>query len=537
MSATRTSTSIAPTRKVKAYTNTGTNAVVVTLSLVSEDSTANPQVSVKIDNTQSYAFDYEVDDSSVSQLVNNGFWLGFTNSAFTPTFGDTSTKGSLGGRNIRGANGSDYETSGYNNSYPFDPYFIAHPEEAGMGSDWTYMASIKNSGGTVYHFSDISGYSNADWQTMLSGTPNTVSPAATANYNPSYYDNSNGGTMHCPYYGFTVSFQSNGYSTMTYPYNNANAHNQNRSSNGWIYASFSGANPNNYIPDISSSSGAPSGTSGWWWSGSHGIYLYNASRYSGGYYRLFDTTGVLGDTRYAGSSTVTTTNIEDLINSSYSPVRIRATQNENNANYLVYNPWEQKYYIRFVGSTAGNDVDGLVQYHKGTRVAGNVTGRVTTGDTDYPKSTSWGNAFTVVSTNSGSNGIPQGEFTTRPICVGYKIWVCKSTSGTVYFSNDIINWKELSAFDTFAPTGYTMLNEIGSLTLNNQVRYYGKSSSVTKRLEDGWSAVPSAGTLENKTTAGNFERTAIIVPAGDCLYVNNHHPTASVACNVLAVSL
>lgn len=535
MSATRTSTSIAPTRKVKAYTNTGTTPVVVTLTLVSQDSTVNPQISVKIDDDATFLFDYQLDDASINQLNNNGFWLGYTNSSITPTFGDVSSQPRLGGRNIKKANGSDYESTGYNNSYPFDPYFIMHPEEAGMGTGWKYMASIKNSSSTVYHFDDISSLSNASWESALN---NSIS-GHTSQTSMSYFENANGGIMHCPYYGFAIGMQSNAYATMMYPYTKSSHHSQNRSSNGWIYQVFSGSNPYSYMPDVSGTSGKPSGTAGWWWSGSHGIYLFNGSQYSGGYYYIFDTTGVLGDTRYAGNSTVNSTAVENMISSSYTPPRIQGVQNQNNINYMCHNPWTSKFYIRTCGASEGDNQDALVEYHKGTRVAGNVSGRSTTGDSNVIKSTNWGDAFTVVSENSGSNGIPTGMYTTRPMCVGYQIWVCKGTNGTLYFSNDIINWKTLSNFDTSAPTGsgYTVLNEIGSPSLGNQIKYYGKAGQVTRRNEDGWALVPAAGTLENKTSAGNYERTAIIVPAGDSLYVNNHHNTASVACNVLAVAL
>ncbi len=129
--ATRTSTSIGPTKKVLAYQNTGTSPVVVTLTLVSEVATANPQVSVKIDTSSTREFDYQIDDTSVAQMVTNGMWLGFDKSSITPTFGQASAA-NIGGMNIGKANGSHY-TSGYNGSYPFDPYFILHPEEAGMG--------------------------------------------------------------------------------------------------------------------------------------------------------------------------------------------------------------------------------------------------------------------------------------------------------------------------------------------------------------------------------------------------------------------
>jgi len=527
--ATRTSTSIGPNKKVKAYTNNGTEPVVVTLSLVSETATANPQVSVKIDNSSTRQFDYNIDDSSVSQLINNGFWIGFDGSSITPTFGPSTNVGKCG-MNVSKSSGNNY-TQGYNNSYPFDPYFILEPSEAGMGADWTYGGFFKNSGSSVYHYSDLSVFTNTDFEDANNGQmPSGQDHSSSI----SYYDNYLGGTMHCPYYNFVIGFQANSYSTMRYMYTKSSSHNSNRSTNGWIYSTFGGANPQSYRPDADGQNPGASGENGWWWSGSHGIYLFNKSVYSGGDYNLFDTTTVLGESRYAGTD-VSVSDIDNLMSSSYVPVHIdfRGGANANEVNYLAHNPWDNKTYIRAVSTSA--DHDGVVEYTKGSRAAGNASGRVTTGNGNSFKDSAWDDAFTTVSETSSENGI--SGHTTRPICVGYKLWVCRSGS-TRYFSNDLLNWKTIDQFDATAPASYTMINETGTLSNNGEaVRYYGKESTVTKRQVDGWSAVPVSGTLENRTSVGNYERTALVVPAGESLYVNNHDASSSVACNVIAIAL
>ena len=525
--ATRTSTSIGPNKKVLAYQNTGTTPVVVTLTLVSETATANPQVSVKIDTSSTREFDYQIDDSSVSQMVTNGMWLGFDGSSITPTFGPN-TASSVGGMNVGKANGSQYSNH-YNGSYPFDPYFILHPEEAGMGDGFKYSASLKNANNDIYHYSDVSTMTNAQWEsrndgTMLTGHDTTVGLS---------YWQAHGSTLHCPYYHFTVSFQTNSYSEMQYFYTTSSTRSSTRSSNGWIYSLInSGDNPNSYKPDESGY--GKSGYNGWWWSGSHGIYLLNGTRYSNQRMWLFDTTTFLGSPR---NSAIQNSDITDLMSSSYPPVKFSFPQNAMNCNYLAHNPWENKTYIRACDTSAGSAYDGLVEYVKGSRPAGNVSGRSTTGDSNTFKSSNWGDAITVVSENSGSNGLPQGVHTTRPMCVGYKLWVCYA-AGVYYYSSNLKDWQTLDQFDTNAPSGYTLLNKTGSSSASSVIEsYYGKVGTITKKSVDGWSSVPSSGTLENRTSIGNYERTALVVPVGESLYVNNHDGSASVACNVVAVAL
>ena len=527
--ATRTSTSIGPNKKVLAYQNNGTTPVVVTLTLVSETATTNPQISVKIDNDATRQFDYTVDDASVSTLINDGFWLGFDKSSITPTFGPNSNTGKCG-YNVSKSNGNPY-TQGYNNSFPFDPYFILQPSEAGMGASWTYGGSFKNSGSAIYHYPDLSTFTNTDFE---DANNNNMPAGQTNSASISYYDNYLGGAMHCPYYNFSIGFQSNGYSSMKYQYTKAADHSVNRSTNGWIYNAFGGANPQSYRPDGDGQNPSPSGYSGWFWSGSHGIYLLNTSVYNNQYH-LFDTTPELGTSDYAGNTAVSSSKITNLLSSSYPPVYIpfQSGANANGVNYLVHNPWENKTYIRAVSTNS--TYDGVIEYTKGSRAAGNASGRDTTGNGNTFKDSGWGDAFTVVSETSSENGI--SGHTTRPICVGYKLWVCVG-GGTRYFSNDLLNWKQIDQFASDAPTGYTMINETGTLSNNGEtVRYFGKTGAVTKKQIDGWSAVPASGTLENRTSVGNYERTALVVPAGESLYINNHDASSSVACNVVAVAL
>ena len=525
--ATRTSTSIGPTKKVLAYQNTGTSPVVVTLTLVSETATANPQVSVKIDTSSTREFDYQIDDSSVSQMITNGMWLGFDKSSITPTFGSPSSQ-NIGGINVGKANGS-YYTNGYNGGYQFDPYFILHPEEAGMGDSFKYSSSLKNSGNDIYHYSDTSAMTNSEWEGRNTGS---MGSGHDTTQGLSYWQ-AIGSVLHCPYYHFTVSFNTNSYSEMQYFYTTSSNRSSTRSSNGWIYSLISsGNNPDSFRPDASSY--GASGYNGWWWSGSHGIYLLNGTRHSNQRMWLWDTTTVLGSPR---NSAVTNQNIEDLISSSYPPVRFAFQQNSMNCNYLAHNPWENKTYIRGCDSSVGSAYDGLVEYVKGSRPAGNVSGRSTAGDGNTFKSSAWGDAIIVISENSGSNGLPQGTHTTRPMCVGYKLWVCYA-SGVYYYSSDLKDWKTLSEFDTNAPSTYTLLNKIGTTAATSLVQsYYGKAGTVTKKNVDGWSTVPSSGTLENRTSVGNYERTALVVPVGESLYVNNHDASSSVACNVVAIAL
>jgi len=122
---------------------------------------------------------------------------------------------------------------------------------------------------------------------------------------------------------------------------------------------------------------------------------------------------------------------------------------------------------------------------------------------------------------------------TEPARIGESLWVSYDGNANAYWSSDLITWQTASDFDGLLPTGYKVRN-----TGTDGVEYYGgkQGSATIQTAQSGYAAVDKAGWIENKTEVGRYERTGLIIPKGQSLYVENEG-TAPLSASILTMDI
>ena len=192
------------------------------------------------------------------------------------------------------------------------------------------------------------------------------------------------------------------------------------------------------------------------------------------------------------------------------------TSEQHAFRWLKYNPTTEKWYIYIGGDSAST---GLYSFDQSGEYTTSTTGNNTLiqNATMFTKETSF--------------NFPD-EKMTCPARISSTTWLSYTSAGVAYHSTDLISWTLVSA-ETFFPTDYTMKN-VGT----DGVSYYAKKGSdVIKVVDSGFSAVDKAGWMEHQTEVGRYERTGIIIPKGQSIYLENLDATASVSASLLTMDI
>ena len=122
---------------------------------------------------------------------------------------------------------------------------------------------------------------------------------------------------------------------------------------------------------------------------------------------------------------------------------------------------------------------------------------------------------------------------TIPVRIASNTWISYTAAGTAYFSNDLVSWADLATFDPGSSdvSGAICYNED-----KNQKRFYLDGSTTIKSVTTGFAGISLDGQIEHKTAVGNFERSGLIIPKGESLYIENTG-TCSISTSVLTVSI
>ena len=134
---------------------------------------------------------------------------------------------------------------------------------------------------------------------------------------------------------------------------------------------------------------------------------------------------------------------------------------------------------------------------------------------------------------SSFSGIPGGAKMTIPVRIAYGTWMSYDSNGNPYFTSDLITWKTLANYDAGSAdiSGAKLFNED-----SNQKRFYLDASNTLKSIDTGFAGISLDGQIENKTQVGNYERSGLIIPKGESLYMENTG-TCNVSTSVLAMSI
>jgi len=517
MAASISSTTVAAKQAHKVYTNSGTSDVIATLNIVSQTATKNPKVNVSYSSSSNLTLNYSSDAS----------WTLATN--FDTAVGpaslsqQTATKGSMPyGLNLsdgtygimRGAAGG--ENPGYNWGNQFlDPYYLISPTS--WDAKLVTPAFSKGRGPSdAYNtfWADFRVPMDATtWDELFGTTPNYTTGGSSTSFSYHSY-----GYIYDPYTMIQMNFSSNGSCQMKSAYqasgvmSSADWTSGSRTSDSFLYNRTGGDWNGSKVPEAQFP----------WARMLHcdnGMFIVDYTNYSS------DTTNyfVLLNNRSFVPTTFPTTPYssapQDWINSSDGlNVRLRT---KNTLRWLKYNPSTLKWYIRI-----GGDDDSTGLYSWSDFSAKYTTS--TSGNGSYIEEHAH---FTKETTASFPTAI--ADKMTEPARIGASLWISYDENANAYWTTDLITWKTPSDIDGLLPTGYLVKN-----TGTDGVEYYGKqASSAIKTVQSGYAAVDKAGWIESQTEVGRYERTGIIIPIGQSLYLENADETTSVSVSLLTMDI
>ena len=542
MAATITQTTVGKSAAAKIYTNPGTGtAKVATLNLVSQDPTKNPKVNVSYSSDSTYL----LNDSEVATWdVGEGADQLVSMSTTTATLGKKPY-----GMNITPNTWGKMEVgSGYHwNSAAFlDPYYLInpaiYPTEIG-NNDETHNEILTTPAFAKLNSNDWSWWRDfnipmelADDFSDLFGTNPTYNTDRDRGTTFSYWNRA--GCVD-PSIQVAININSQGYMEINQWYSSDGALSSTptstqgtRTSNSIIYEEHSSSydsyrTPQSYHPwanDIHMD---------------HGVAIFDTSYHSNERWRMVNLNGMVRQTytQYAGSP-------QNYISSGDG--RRVNMRGKGQLRWLKYNPTTKLYYV-CIGhqqdSPAGNNLcTGLYSFKRDFN--GSNYDNWNSGDggsnqfidsqvaDDHDSTTATDPFVNVSDTNIGT--VFDSWRMTTPARIGKSAWAAFDYLGDPYFSSDLVTWKSLADHDTLSVTGALMYNE----NLAGTAKYYLSSNGVAVRIPTtGFSQVDKAGAIELNTEIGRYERTGIIIPAGQSLYLENIDTDTAVSVSLLTMDI
>lgn len=491
---------------LKIYTNESANDVVATLNIVSQSATVNPKINVAISNNRTAQLNFT--ENKWTTVVNTGSPVSLdleAQGSGGAYWGMNTTSGTYGllsqvdGTNLN----VSYEAANMSSAMQFvDPYYFLSPssyDDTGYAAPFAAVDSY-NSGTFNYH-KDFRGQ-------LIAGSNGAFAQSASSgdySRSHSYYDR---GATFDPYTNTCVSINQNSYMTCSYAYPTGFSGN-NQTTNSLMYNKFSTGWTSNY--NATSSDLFP-------WTPTicvdNGLYVINGM--NGGdimFFKLYanatdnnyppfaDRAAQFSSSNFSGSS-----NYWNISPSSGYDFR-----------WMKWHPVAQKFYFYIGKNATYGGLYSFSNFQPTTSVAG------------HNANPSQVAAWTLETTN-----LPADKMT-RPARIGASLWVSYTDEAVAYFTQDFITWKTLSEIDTLSShvSNSTIFNDDASGN-----RYYGNSvTNDVQFFNTGFGGLDKGGYLEFNTQVGNFERSGIVVPKGESIYVENTDGTADVSVSLMTVDI
>jgi len=532
----------------KLYTNPGTGtAKVATLNLVSQDPTKNPKVNVSYSSDSTHALngaDAQTWDvgSGAEQLVS----LSTTTATKGKSpYGMNITEGNYGKMSHSGTANTGDAMAG--NCTLLDPYYLINPAiyPTEVGADDASLNTILTSPAFAKFYSnDWSWWRDFNipmeattFDTLFGNSPSYQTDRDQGS-SVSYY--SRGGTFD-PSIQLGVSVHSNGYMSIRQWYSSNGTlaatvatHTGDRSTDSTIY-DMVGSSWSSYRTPIAMNP----------WSQDmhmdHGVAIFDGSNHTSGgnAFRLCNFNGLVRTTYTSYSSSP-----HDWIASNRGrKVKLRGL---GQVRWLKYNPTTKLYYICIGQEQEGdseNESTGLYSFRRDFK--GNyydIWYNSDTGGNSYidlqatftsHDSTNEEDPFVKETGTNIGTVFSQWKMTT-PARIGKNAWAAFNSDGDPFFSNDLVTWKSLSDHAQIAPAGALMYNE----DLAGTTKYYLDADGQTITVPtSGFDQVDKAGAIELNTEIGRYERTGIIIPPGQSLYLENINTDTAVSVSLLTMDI
>lgn len=508
MAASITQTSVLPKSASKLYTNTGTSDVIATLNMVSQTASANPKVNVAYSSSSNLSLNTaSTADWSLPEAI-DGVACPISLNESISTQGKNAYGVNIVGDSYGRMRSADLSSSpdpnpGYFGASQFiDPYYLVSPTS--WNSNLTTPAFAKLYSNQINFWWDFkSPFSGSTSFQRLFGNSPDYSSGQALSYGASYYDY---GGVYDPYTATCISVASNSYMSIRQIYwsdfgGTATGSSGDRSSDSCVYNEVSSGWSSYRVPQVKQ----PWATD---FHADNGKFIVDCSDHPDKALIFLN----LGANFTLGTQTTSPSNYIQ----STSGVRIRLTTT-GTLRWLKYNPTTKKWYVCIGGDDAST---GLYSFSK--------TGEYTTSTAGNDGNIEAASMFL----KETSFNFPD-EKMTCPARIGATTWLSYTSAGVAYYSNDLITWTLATTFDSFTPTDYTMRNA-GSDGLN----YYAKKGSdVIKTVNSGFSGVDKAGWVEHNTEIGRYERTGIIIPKGQSVYLENVDSLVSVSASLLTMDI
>ena len=191
--------------------------------------------------------------------------------------------------------------------------------------------------------------------------------------------------------------------------------------------------------------------------------------------------------------------------------------------WIKYNPATSKYYFYIRHSSYSGAYDGI--YSATSESLGEPAG---------------GQQFWTTGTFTKEAEIPEGlTYMYQPSRVAKSLWISADLEGTEYYSTDLLTWK--NAEDYFNSI-FDYIDNSSSLYKGyysyNSIEYFKNTTTGTiNKFDSDFDSIPSAGSLENQTPVGTFERTGVLLNPGDYIYLENEDTTATISSTVMYVEV
>lgn len=511
----RVSTALGADRAAKLYTNTTGGAVVATVHMTSSDNTKNPICSFSIDSVSNRSLNTISVQHTLANNLSSGYGVegDLKSSPKGSNIIGSVTVDSSTRMKLNGVAGS-YSAGSYSAHHMYiDPYFFTNPDAYGKEKA-THGIRSNNK---FYLKENIA----ADKSHMRKYLDYTDIPNTGTNTNNQTFDYYAAGGIICSYTDVFINFETNAYMSGGHFYTTTGNQSTNSTSDS-AYYQFSGSsyNPNSYkrnTPfrvDMASDAGLfiycmhPNATA----TQSAKIGFMSANRFRNGSTDWDGTTFNNYTHASAGSSFV-----------GYSQAWQAAVDVSGDGGYLVswmkYNLVTKKFYLNMQGS--GNNKGVYSFDHNSIFPASNNSGGNLHSD------------HTTVFTLEGATH-PLTAETTEPMRLGAAFWQVYKLDGSALYSTDLINWKTaVEITEQSNATGVYRDTKTGANLFTDST----KNPNQLMGAKTGYSDVDQAGTIENSTGIGNYERNGIILNSGDSIYAENKDSSTSVNATVMFVEV
>jgi hypothetical protein len=504
------SAQVAPFNAALLYSNTSGTPAAVSIQATALDTTNNEKISYAIDSAT-----VSLNQLSVSTTISSGnvdyklWWLDPINNT-TPMQYTFVNQGQTSGGTSSWSNlywdGSSWtyiggRYGGYR-AIKFDPYYYTNYAEYNNKSIPSFLCPINTSNSntnTDVHYYNAKSFvgGGAAFAQAVANAYDTGTAKISSSPGSNGYTGPCGGDWD-PYFDYYVGGSFSAYSTSIGIVNSVTGYNSYQVVSGGssiLYQAFGSNPPENYSMQ--------------WWGNrflaQNGFCIVQPSGCSTSTWAICDVETWLSDS--SGNVVYAFQNTSTPANSG-----VYAYSNMSNGvgvavSWMEWNPNTNKFYIEFVGRSesiiySATKASLRSQPNKG----GPAVAYNTFPGVGWVKEsvTPWGY----------SNHVQ------RPVRVGQSLWITQAGNGTVYSSTDLINWNVATTqLPTLGfPSGTTAVAGLTSTSF----LYAGSGIANINKFLSNWTSVSQNALIENQTSFSNYQRSGLVLSAGDKLYVQNY---------------